>query len=361
MTVCNIVGALLVVGKEIGKNMSVVLEGKRPSGFLIDRDGECEDGWGGPLDSIVGESPPMRRLKDLLTRIGPSLAPVLIQGESGTGKEVVAQAIHRSNHQRVGPFITENCATLSDALLERELFGYARGAFKGAMHARRGLFAAAMGGTLLLDEISATTLEVQAKLPRVLETNEIRPLGEVAAQSVDVRVLAANSGDLARAVEAGRFRPELYYRLNVVALQLPPLRSRRGDIALLARIFLRECAEREGKQLQDFGDHVLAALTGYDWPGNVRELRNEVERMVMRADGEVEVGRHLLSERLQARVGTVAEQMPNETLPNAMRRIKMEIIEQALARCGGNRSCTAAKLGISRTNLQHTMRRLGIE
>jgi DNA-binding NtrC family response regulator len=153
----------------------------------------------------------------------------------------------------------------------------------------------------------------------------------------------------------------LYYRLNVVALQLPPLRSRRGDIALLARVFLREYAEREGKQLQDFGDHVLAALTVYDWPGNVRELRNEVERMVMRADGEVEVGRHLLSERLQARVGTVAEQMPNETLPKAMRRIKMEIIEQALARCGGNRSCTATKLGISRTNLQHTMRRLGIE
>ncbi|MFT5086993.1 MAG: transcriptional regulator with PAS, ATPase and Fis domain [Candidatus Latescibacterota bacterium] len=339
--------------------MSAVLEGKR-----IDRvrfEGASDRSGVSPLDSIIGESPVMRRLKEFLTRIGTSSAPVLIQGESGTGKEIVAQAIHQSNPKRTGAFIAENCATLPESLLESELFGYARGAFTGAVRDKRGLFEAADGGTLFLDEIAETSLEVQAKLLRVLEMNEIRPLGEVKTRAIDVRVLAASSRDLTHEVEMGRFRPELYYRLSVVTVQLPPLRERGGDIALLAHAFLGESAQREGKQLVGFSDCVLDALAGYGWPGNVRELRNEVERMAIMANGELLVGEHLLSECLQTHVGPLAEQSLGETLPDAMRRIKREIIEKALGECGANRSYTATKLGISRTNLQHTMRRLGIE
>ena len=315
---------------------------------------------GGRFAALLGDSPPMRRMKRMLEKVIDSPASVLIIGESGTGKELVARALHFEGQRRNKAFVAENCAALPESLLESELFGYAKGAFTSAHQSKQGLFEVADDGTLFLDEIADTSPAVQAKLLRVLESGEIRRLGETEPRKVDVRIVAATSRDLFKEVEANRFRPELYYRLSVLTVQIPPLRDRREDIPLLAGYFLADYAERTGKQLPGFSPEVMAVLKRFQWPGNVRQLRNEVERMAALADDDEVIGFELLSEELRGIQPGAATVQEGESLPEALERIKKTMIEEALQGCEGNRTRAAEVLGISRPNLQKTMKRLGV-
>jgi len=315
---------------------------------------------GEQFSAILGDSPPMRRMKQMLEKVIPSPASVLIIGESGTGKELIARALHFEGPRRERGFVAENCAALPESLLESELFGHARGAYTGAAQEKQGLFETANGGTLFLDEIADTSPAVQAKLLRVLESGEIRRLGETETRQVEVRIVAATSRDLLEEVEAGRFRAELYYRLSVLTVNLPPLRERREDISLLTRHFLDDYAQRTGKKLPGFSAEVMTAMRRYRWPGNVRQLRNEVERMAALADEGMEIPFELLSDELRGIQAAPAVIQEDEALPQALERIKKAMIEKALEACEGNRTGAAENLGISRPNLQKTMKRLGV-
>ena len=309
--------------------------------------------------ALLGEGPAMQCMLSLLAKVVESPSPVLIIGESGTGKELVARAIHYEGPRRKQRFVAENCAALPETLLESELFGYVRGAFTGATHDKDGLFEVADGGTLFLDEIADTSQAVQVKLLRALESGEIRRLGATKSKTIDARIVAATSRDLIGEVEAGRFRPELYYRLGVLTVTLPPLRERSEDIPLLASHFLEHCRERASKDLADFAPEVLDIFSRYAWPGNVRELRNEVERMAALVDPGKPITAELLSERLLA--GRQTGRDLGEGMPEALERIKKAMIADALAACAGNRTRAARQLGISRPNLQKTMKRPGID
>ncbi|MCA9717224.1 MAG: sigma-54-dependent Fis family transcriptional regulator, partial [Myxococcales bacterium] len=223
---------------------------------------------------MIGESRSMRRLFDMIDRLRDSDATVLINGESGTGKELVARALHKSSGRRDGPFVAINCAAVPAELLESELFGHVRGAFTDARRAREGLFARANGGTLLLDEIGEMPLEMQPKLLRALQERRVRPLGANSEVEINVRLLAATNRDLESMIEEGEFREDLYYRVNVVQLRVPPLRSRGNDVLQLAQFFIDRIRERDGKPVQALSPSAAACLSSYDWPGNVRELEN---------------------------------------------------------------------------------------
>ena len=237
-------------------------------------------------DWVIGETPAMRRLERDLARVAPSKATVLITGESGTGKEVLAHAVHRLSPRANKPCLPLNCANLSDTLLESELFGYEAGAFTGATKRKEGLFVTASGGTLFLDEISTMRPELQAKLLRVLEDRSIRRLGGTTETKVDVRIVAATNRSLPEMVKAGTFREDLYHRLNVVELWLPPLRERRDDIPALVGHFIRHYNREMARNIQGVGPYVMDALKAYDWPGNIRQLRNAIERAMLFADGD---------------------------------------------------------------------------
>jgi two-component system response regulator HydG len=234
-----------------------------------------------PVDSeLVGDSAAMRRVQDLISRVADAEATVFVSGESGTGKEVVARAIHRRSSRHAGPFIAINCAAVPESLLESELFGHARGAFTDAKDARAGLFVQAAGGTLFLDEIGDMPLGLQPKLLRALQERTVRPLGGKAEVPIDVRIIAATHRDLETGIEEGRFRADLYYRINVVQLTLPPLRARRADILPLALHFIRGFAKQAHKDVTGFSKEVAEKLVAYAWPGNVRELQNSMEHAV---------------------------------------------------------------------------------
>ena len=235
---------------------------------------------------LVGDSPKMRALFDLLKKVAPSDVSVLVLGETGTGKELVARALHEQGKRARKPFLAENCAAVPENLLESELFGHVRGAFTGAVSDRPGHFVAADGGTVFLDEIGDMPLAMQAKLLRVLQEGEVRPVGSNKTRKVDVRVVAATNKDLAAMCRQGTFREDLYFRLNVVSLQLPPLRERKGDVAHLARHFLARCNAETGRATT-LGAEALAALEAWKWPGNVRELENVVRRASVFAQGEI--------------------------------------------------------------------------
>lgn len=237
-------------------------------------------------DWVIGTTPAMRRLERDLARVAPSKATVLITGESGTGKEVLAHAIHRLSPRASKPCLPLNCANLNDTLLESELFGYEAGAFTGATKRKEGLFVTANGGTLFLDEISTMRPELQAKLLRVLEDRSIRRLGGTTETKVDVRIVAATNRSLPEMVRAGTFREDLYHRLNVVELWLPPLRDRRDDIPALVGHFIRHYNREMARSVQGVGPYVMDALKAYDWPGNIRQLRNAIERAMLFADGD---------------------------------------------------------------------------
>jgi len=249
------------------------------------------------LDNIIGTSPKMRAIFELIQTVAPQSSRVLITGESGTGKELVARAIHENSARAKEPFVTINCGAFPETLLESELFGYMKGAFTGANENRRGLFQAADAGTLFMDEIGNMSLTMQVKLYRVLQEGKIRPLGSTEESDVDVRVIAATNKDLEKEIAEGRFREDLYYRLSVIPIHLPPLRERREDIPLLARAFLDRYRKDMGKNIDGIEPKAMERLEAYDWPGNVRELENTIERAVA-----LETGRHITLEGLPERI-----------------------------------------------------------
>jgi len=306
---------------------------------------------------IVGDSAAMRGVLELVARVTGSRSTVLIEGETGTGKELVARAIHAGGPRRDHLFVAVNCAALSEGLLESELFGHRRGAFTGATEDRKGLFEVASGGTLFLDEISETSAGLQAKLLRVLQEGEVRPVGENRARMVDTRVIVATNRNLEDELKAGRFRDDLYYRLRVFPIRLPPLRERREDIPALARHLLGRLARQVKKPVAEPTEETLALLARYPFPGNVRELANELERAVLLAEPGAPITDDLLSERLQEAAGDGAAPSLLQHRANAFER---EQIEAALARASGVKTHAAEELGITYRGLLKKMKRLGM-
>jgi DNA-binding NtrC family response regulator len=300
---------------------------------------------------LVARSPGMRRVVDLAQRVARSEATVLVIGESGTGKERVARLVHEESARAAGPLVAINCAALAESLLEAELFGHARGAFTGATHERVGLLEAAAGGTLFLDEIGEMPLGMQAKLLRALQEREVRRVGENHQRPIDVRVVAATNRPLAEEVAAGRFRKDLYYRLRVVELTVPPLRERREDIVPLARVFLVDAARQLGRTAPGLGAEVADQLQRYDWPGNVRELRNAMERVVALSRGA-----HVELEDLPEDVRVALPASWSTGQVRTLEELEREYILAVLARNGGNRTRTAQELGIGATTLYRKLK-----
>jgi len=310
------------------------------------------------LDHIVGHDYKMLKIFDLIDAVADTPATVLIEGQSGTGKSLVARAIHHHSNRREGPFVEVSCGALPETLLESELFGHVKGAFTGAVGDKPG-----KGGTIFLDEISAATPALQVKLLRVLQEKQFEPVGSNKTVHADVRVILATNEDLAQAVREGRFRQDLYYRINVVTLRLPPLCERIPDIPLLARHFLEIYAAEMKKPIEGFSDECLRRLQVYPWPGNVRELENVVQRAVVLARGRrIEV--HDLPEELLKHEDTPAQAQETYRpipLKKALEEPEKRIIEQALRAHNWNRQATAEALGINRTTLYKKMKRYGLE
>jgi len=312
--------------------------------------------------ALVVESPAMRQALEIVARVSAHPTTVLITGDRGTGKEMIAQAIHRASPRAGGPFVAVNCAAIPDTLLESELFGYVKGAFTGAQADRPGLFEQAEDGTLLLDEIGELPLPLQAKLLRALQENEIRRVGDQKTRRVNVRLLAATARDLAADAAAGRFRHDLFDRLNVVAIHLPPLSERREDIAPLARHFAALLARRLGRRLE-LSDTAIAWLREQAWPGNVRALEHSIERAAVLSDKEILEPVDLRKEPLPApRSGAAGEQGAGSgTLREVVERAERGVISDALRAAGGNRREAAKRLGVSLRTLFYKMDRYGLE
>jgi len=311
------------------------------------------------FEGIIGQSPEMQDIMNKVRLLAPSRATVLILGESGTGKELIARAIHRSSPRRKKPFLAVHCAAIPETLLESELFGHEKGAFTGAIARKVGYFEQAHGGTLFLDEIGEIPLSVQVKLLRAIETQEFRRVGGVEALHVDVRFVTATNRDLAEEVQKGNFREDLYYRLNVVTLTMPPLRRRQMDIPLLARSFVEEFARENNKPVPRIDPAVLERLAAYSWPGNIRELRNTIESMMLFSEGDV-----LKPEDLPPQFRNVALQVSKSQMlgvGSTLEEAETFLIQQALERHQGNRTHAAASLGISRRTLQRKLKELNME
>jgi len=320
---------------------------------------------GRPVEpALVGHSPAIIQVMKTLARVAPSHATVLVVGETGTGKELVARTIHRFSDRAERRFVAVNCSALAEGLLESELFGHVRGAFTGAAGARPGLFREADHGTLFLDEIGDISPGLQARLLRVLQEHEIVPVGSETAVHVDVRVLAATHRDLPELVRQGRFREDLYYRLNVVTLVLPPLRERRQDIPLLIDHFLRELAARHGRGPVAVDPDAQYRLLGYAWPGNIRELQNVLERSMLLAEQDVIGPEHLPPE---VRPGASSPAAPTSAPPivepsplRSLEEVDREHVLRVLGMTGGNREESARILGISRRTLSRMIQRWGL-
>jgi two-component system response regulator HydG len=320
----------------------------------------AEVAHGSRPEGIVGESGAIREVLDLVDRVRASDATVLVTGESGTGKEVVARAVHTTSKRQKGPFVAINCAAMPETLLESELFGHAKGAFTDARSARVGLIAQASGGTLFLDEIGDMPIGLQPKLLRVLQERTVRPVGQAAEIPVDVRVIAATNKDLETEIEAKRFREDLYFRLNVVQIQLPPLRARSGDVLLLAQDFLRRFAARSGKDVHGIAPDAAAKLASYDWPGNVRELQNAIERAVALARYD-QITPDDLPDRIrkfEPSQFVLPSHDPSELVP--MAEVERRYVERVLMAVGGNKTMAARVLGYDRKRLYRKLARYGL-
>lgn len=313
------------------------------------------------FEQLIGTSPPFRRVIEQVTEVCESKATVLLTGESGTGKEVVARAIHYNSPRRKKPFVALNCAAIPENLLESELFGHVKGAFTGAVGNRSGRFAAADQGTLLLDEIGDMPIMIQAKILRVLQERAFEPVGSSQTQYVDVRLIAATHVDLRQAVAEGRFREDLFYRLNVFPIELPALRDRRDDIPALAAHFLAQFSEELGKRVVNFTPVAIDAMLRYRWPGNIRELQNCIERAVIVARGPTidlpELPRYLFEDNSRPDDGT---KLPGD-LDRELESIERRYITDALNQTGGVQVKAAALLGIAERSLWHRMKKLGIK
>mgnify|MGYP001776365024 CR=1 FL=1 len=310
---------------------------------------------------ILGRSPAITSMLSMIRTVAPTEATVLITGESGTGKELVARALHAQSLRKDEPLVTVNCAALAETLLESELFGHEKGAFTGADKRREGRFKQADRGTLFLDEIGEMPIGVQAKLLRALQQGEIQRVGSDKSEHVDVRVIAATNRDLRKEVEERRFREDLYFRLNVISLEVPPLRQRKEDIPLLAAHFLSHYAERNHKNVKGFSAQCMDMLLHYDWPGNVRELQNAVERAVILCTGEYVTGPELPVNIAKL----AAEAMPKSTEVSSslaglpLEEVERRAIEETLRETGDNKSAAARKLGITRATLHKKLRKYG--
>ncbi len=312
------------------------------------------------FEELLGESAAMQRLYDELSRIADSEASVLLLGESGTGKEVAARAIHRRSRRAAKPFVAVNCAALPDALLESELFGHVKGSFTDARTDRKGLFVQAEGGTLLLDEIGEMPLPMQPKLLRALEENKVRPVGSEKEVPFDVRLLVATNRDLETAIEEGRFRQDLYFRINVLQLELPPLRSRGTDTLLLSQHFIDVFAKRAGKKVLGMSETVAEKLLAYAWPGNVRELRNVIERAVALTRHDRLTVEDLPEKVREYRTSQVivAGNDPGELVP--LEEVERRYILHVLESTAQNRTLAARTLGLDRKTLYRKLRQYGV-
>jgi len=317
------------------------------------------------FDRITGRSPALREMLDSAAKVAPTEATALLTGESGTGKELVARAIHQASLRAEGPFVAINCAALADTLLESELFGHERGAFTGADRMKPGRFELAAGGTLFLDEVGELSPAVQAKLLRVLQEREFQRVGGTTTLRADVRLIAATNKDLAKEVEAGRFRDDLYYRLNVFAVHLPPLRERGEDVLLLADHFVRTLAARMAKADVGISRDAREALLGHTWPGNIRELQNAVERALIVSEGGLLTAAHFGIAPRKEGLPRAAEGVTSDPSPlaseSSLPDVEKRMVSETLKKAKGNKSKAAAILGLTRSQLYTRLKRHGIE
>ncbi len=320
-------------------------------------------------DNIIGRSSKMRAIFDLISTVAPQSSRILITGESGTGKELVARAVHENSTRAQAPFITVNCGAFPETLLESELFGYLKGAFTGANENRRGLFQAAHGGTLFLDEIGNMSPQMQVKLYRVLQESKVRPLGSTEEIDIDVRVIAATNRDLEKAIAAGEFREDLFYRLSVIPVHLPPLRERREDIPLLARVFLERFCKTMEKPIEGIEPAAMVQMEAYDWPGNVRELENTMERSVALEAGRF-ISLAVLPEKIRYGASGAAAETPKNGKPvlpeggldleSYIRDTERAYLMAALEASGGVGTRAAELLRISYRSYRHYVRKYNI-
>ena len=314
------------------------------------------------FENIVGKSEPMLQLFDLVAQVAPSRSTVLIQGESGTGKELIAKALHSNSTRKDKPFVPVNTGAMPTDLLESTLFGHERGAFTSAVAAKKGLFEVADGGTLFLDEIGTMQMDMQAKILRVLQDKRFMHVGGTSEIQVDVRIVAATNVNLEQAVKDGRFREDLFYRLNVISLQLPPLRNRKGDIPLLAHHYLKYYAEENGFTELELSSEALRVMMDYDWPGNVRELENAMERGVVLASGPA-ITPELLPSQIRGNTYStnLLEQRPDASLFDVIEDIERRIIADRLERCNWNQTEAAEFFRVPLSTLNQKIKRLNIE
>jgi DNA-binding NtrC family response regulator len=322
------------------------------------------------FEGIIGSSRPMERVFAMIKRVAPTDGTVLIAGESGTGKEMAARAIHNLSSRQDHPFLACDCSALAASLLESELFGHVKGSFSGAIGTKQGLFEVADKGTLFLDEVANISPETQGKLLRVLESRRVRKVGDTVERPIDIRLIAATNRHLMDMVKAGTFREDLFYRLNVVPIDLPPLRNRTGDIPRLAMAFLDRFSKSNPIHVQGFSPEAMALMESYGWPGNVRELRNIVERMAILCDQERIDVHHLPAEVRQATLQPTISELPdsweefrklkNKLKVAAVEDLEKRFLQQALHRCQGNVSKAAEQVGMQRTNFHSLMRKYGL-
>jgi len=316
------------------------------------------------FDAIVGKSPQMQSMFRLIQQVAPTKSTVLIVGESGTGKELVAKAIHNCSNRSDAPFIAVNCGNIPTELLESELFGYKKGAFTGAVATKKGLFEVANQGTIFLDEIGNISIELQAKLLRVIQEREFRRLGDVESIKVDVRILAASNEDLHELVKAGRFREDLYYRLNVIKIEMPPLRKRREDIPLLAEHFIRKICQENNRTVCGIEKAAMEVMMDYPWPGNVRELENVIERVIVLSAEGGDVSRDTFPPEMvsASEALLITDELPEEgvSLRHAVLDFEKNLIIKALQRTGGNQKKAAELLKLNATTLNEKIKRLEV-
>jgi len=314
------------------------------------------------FENIVGKSAGMQRVFEVIRRVGPMDSTVVISGASGTGKELIARALHHHTGGRKGPFVSVNCGALVETLLESELFGHRKGSFTGADSDRRGLFETATGGTLFLDEITETSTSLQVKLLRAIQEREVVPVGGTSPINVDVRIIVATNRELSEEVQAGRFREDLYYRLNVIHIQIPPLSERSEDIPLLVDHFLDRLADRHGRTFSSVAPETMKRLMEYTYPGNVRELENIVERAVALGEGDSFTVDLLPDVILHAPVGRTAAKTAlseGQDLDTLLEDYERHLIESALGQTGGNRTKAAEVLGVSFRSLRYRLKKYG--
>ncbi|HLK35719.1 MAG TPA: sigma 54-interacting transcriptional regulator [Polyangiaceae bacterium] len=332
---------------------------KKENTFLKTREESRRIGPG--EQEMIGSSPAMRALFDQLAKVVDTRVTVIIEGETGVGKELIAAAVHYRSRRRSQLFVSQNCAAMPENLLESELFGHKKGSFTGAHEDKKGLFEIADGGTLFLDEVTEMPLSLQSKLLRVLQEGEIRPLGSTHERRVNVRIVAATNRNLEKEVKEGRFREDLYYRLKVFPIRVPPLRERREDIPLLADHFLARYGVELGKPAAGFSQQSMELLQAYDWPGNVRELQNEVQRLVIQIEGEGYVTPELLSPRIRQIEGVMDRVRPSKgTLKEMMDQLERWLLIESLREHGNNKTSAAKALGITREGLHKKLRGFGL-